>query len=385
MSSVQPAAQFETPFGCFELQRYPRRPNDTLNAWCAADSLLLEAFAAEPASPATTLVVNDEHGALTTALKAAWMWSDSALSVRALRDNLARNRLPECQVIWSTEPPPATASIVLMRVPKQLAYFEYQLACLATTLAPGTRLVIGGMDKHLSPQTAAIIERYIGPTERHRGRRKARLFSATIDGLRHEAKAQWSQYYCQALNAELRALPNVFSREQLDRGSELLIAQLQRLAPVSRLIDLACGNGVLGLAALDAGLAQELVFCDESAMAVASARENLEHLQPQALARCEFHHGDGLKHYRGAKADLILCNPPFHLQHTVDDFAGRRLLSQAAKQVSSEGKLCLVANRHLNYQAGLKRRFAALEKFAANNKFTVWLASRPLAAPAGRA
>lgn len=362
-----------SPFGAFELRRYPARPGETLRAWNAADRLLLDAAAETPAGH--DLVVNDEHGALAVPLAAAWSWTDSALSAIALGRN-QRASGGRTRVLFSTEAPPATATRVFMRVPKQLAYFEYQLATLAATLPPGTPLVAGGMDKHLSPRTAELMEHYLGPTRRHRGQRKARLFSARLEGPRQPVPSP-AHYACPGLEGELESRPNVFSHDRLDRGSAFLLAQLDRLAPARRVVDLACGNGVLGLAALAAGLAECVLFCDESAMAVASARANLGRLLPARAQHCDFHHGDGLRGYRGPKAALVLCNPPFHLQHTVEDYAGRRLLGQAARHLEPGGRLCLVANSHLRYRPALERAFARVEVLARNPTFTVWLAGEP--------
>ncbi len=368
--------RLKTTRGALPLRRYPQRPNESLLAWCAADSLLIDRVLEDGqiTGEAATLVVNDEHGALALALGAQCSWTDSSLSALALAANCKLNDTETIPVTFSTASPPAAARVV-MRVPKQLAFFEYQLATLAATQPVGTPLLVGGMDKHLSPHTAEIMERYAGPTERHRGRRKARLFSATL-GTYSGDYPKWERYFCAPLKAELAALPNVFSRDRLDGGSELLIAQLGKLPTVTRLTDLACGNGVLGLAALQAGLSQRVLFCDESAMAIRSAETNLQALLPERRPQCAFFHGDGLKNYLGENADLVLCNPPFHLQHTVDDFAGRRLLTQGARHLTPEGKLCLVANRHLRYRPALERLFRRVEPLAQNNKFVVWLASQ---------
>ena len=111
-------------------------------------------------------------------------------------------------------------------------------------------------------------------------------------------------------------------------------------------------------------------------MAIASARLNVTRLAPGLQGRCVFHHGDGLLDYRGPMAELILCNPPFHLNHAVDEYAGRRLLTQCASHLEPGGRLCLVANRHLDYQATLRRDFRRLEKLAQDKRFIVWLAQR---------
>jgi 16S rRNA G1207 methylase RsmC len=261
---------------------------------------------------------------------------------------------------------------VVLRIPKQIPYLEYQLARLAGWLPAGTLLLAGGMDKHLSPHTAALIERYFGPTTRHRGQRKARVFSARRNAQPAPAIPGWASYDCDVAGGSLYSLPNVFSRDGLDIGSRFLLQQLHLLQPAECGADLACGNGVIGIAALRHGLSRSMYFCDESAMAIASARDNAARLAPPATA-VSFHHGDGLAGLRQA-FDLILCNPPFHLGHTVTEYAGRRLLAACASHLAPGGSLCLVANRHLDYGPTLRRHFRAAEQLAGNRKFVVWRA-----------
>ena len=54
-------------------------------------------------------------------------------------------------------------------------------------------------------------------------------------------------------------------------------------------MDLACGNGVLGLTAFTLGLATAVVMADESAMAVASARVNANRLFAENVHSFAFH------------------------------------------------------------------------------------------------
>ena len=366
----------QSPCGDFRLLRYPSRRDEPLLAWCAADLLLLEALHSREVDPGQVLVVNDDHGALCVALQARALWTDSALAVLALQRNLQQNDRAEVPVVWSTEAPAAGQDPVALRIPKQLPYFEYQLALLASLLEPGATVLAAGMDKHLSPRVVELLEHHIGPTRRHRGERKARLFSSIRDDRPAAPVPAPSSYYCDAVGGELRALPNVFSRDKLDGGSRLLLQQLPALGPATTLLDLACGNGVLGLAACRAGLAPAVVFVDESAMAVASARVNSAGLFPGDASAFTFGQGDGLANYRGPQADLILCNPPFHLQHTVDDYAGRRLLEQCALHLQPGGRLCLVANQHLDYLPTLKRLFQRVDRLARDRRFIVWLARR---------
>ena len=234
-------------------------------------------------------------------------------------------------------------------------------------------MLAAGMDKHLSPRTAEMIETYIGPTTRHRGRSRARLFSATNQGLTLAKGVTAFKYHCAELEAELSSLPNVFSGQSLDMGTRFLFDYLPQLKPAETLVDLACGNGVIGLVAGKLGIGRRCIFCDESAMAVESARLNLKTCLDTGIQEATFIHGDGLLELTQAP-ELILCNPPFHLQHTVDEYAGVRLLQQCATALAGGGRLCLVANRHLNYLEQLSRQFPQVEVVAENSKFRIYLA-----------
>lgn len=364
----------QTPFGSFELARYPARPNESLQAWCAADLLLLDEVHRRGVPGARILAVNDAYGALCVALQPLALWTDSALAALALQRNAQVNDRNLPQVLWSTQAPAVTPDLVVLRIPKQRPFFEYQLSELARCLPAGATLLAAGMDKHLSVHTAQLLERWIGPTERPRGKHKARLFSAVRDNRAQPGFEPMASYDCEPLGTTLQGLPNVFSRERLDGGTRFLLQHMQRLPPAASVIDLACGNGVLGLAALKLDLAQTVVFCDESAMAVASARANAERLFPQFAERFRFHQGDGLRHFPGDPVELILCNPPFHQEHTVNDFAGRHLLSQCSRHLQPGGRLYLVANRHLDYSRPLRRDFRRVETCAGNARFTIQMA-----------
>ena len=87
----------------------------------------------------------------------------------------------------------------------------------------------------------------------------------------------------------------------------------------------------------------------------------------------EFRVTDCLEGVAPDSQDLVLCNPPFHLGHTVDDYAGRRLLTQCARQLAPGGRLYLVANRHLDYSAALRRHCSSVERLAGDGKFNLWL------------
>jgi 23S rRNA (guanine1835-N2)-methyltransferase len=371
------SSTLDAPTGSFALQRYPSRPGELLQAWAGADKLLLE-YAAQSGLPAEKiLVVNDEFGALSVPLHGCSLWLDSQLSIEAISRNRARNNIQQqLTVIAASESPGSDHSLVLLRIPKQLSLLRYQLQVLRELLAAGTPVVCAGMDKHLPRGVADIIENFLGPTERHRGQYKARLFSAKVDKSRKLVEPVYRRFYCEELDCQIDALPNVFSGGQLDIGSRLLLGQFDALPEARNIVDLGCGSGVLGLAALQRQPAARVHFIDESNLAVASAKDNVARVAAAASERCRFIQADGFKNYREEAPDLVLCNPPFHQQYVVDDYNGRRLLQQTHEVLAPGGELWLVANRHLSYGNTLQRDFASLTRLVETEKFIVWRAHK---------
>jgi 23S rRNA (guanine1835-N2)-methyltransferase len=109
---------YPTPYGTFELRRYPARPEEPLQAWCAADSLLLEEVHKRTTEGSDILVINDSQGALSVPLQPSALWTDSAVSALALEQNLQANNQTATPIYWSTQTPPQ-AALVVMRIPKQ--------------------------------------------------------------------------------------------------------------------------------------------------------------------------------------------------------------------------------------------------------------------------
>src|SRR5256885_8819394 len=66
----------------------------------------------------------------------------------------------------------------------------------------------------------------------------------------------------------------VFSRGELDRGTELLLAALE-VGPCELIMDLGCGYGALGIVAARLSDGGRVILTDVNERAVRAARENL--------------------------------------------------------------------------------------------------------------
>ncbi|MDO4865341.1 MAG: class I SAM-dependent methyltransferase [Clostridia bacterium] len=95
----------------------------------------------------------------------------------------------------------------------------------------------------------------------------------------------------------------VFSRDGLDRGTEVLLDALPELS--GRVLDLGCGWGAVGVALGARYPALEIVMTDINQRAVDLARRNLA----ANGVRAEVVQGDGFAAVEGA-FDAIVTNPP---------------------------------------------------------------------------
>lgn len=373
----------ELPQGLFQLKRFPPRKNELLRAWDAADEYLLNYLASEDpiTANAQIVILNDSFGALTLVLHAhaPTAISDSFLSQQATLNNFQLNAIEPANVtlLDSLSLPSAPIDYLLIKVPKTLALLEYQLHVLRPLLKPSCKIIVAGMIKALPAGVWKLLERLIGPTHTSLAVKKARLIFA---GLNPQLIVPLNPYPVQyQLENTLKGIntnvlisnhANVFSRDSLDIGTRWLLQHLSENSQYRQIIDLGCGNGVVGLMLAQQLPDAQITFVDESFMAIASARQNFE--QAFAVKRqAQFVVGDCLSGFSEQSADCIICNPPFHQQHAIGDQIAWQMFSQSHQVLRQGGELRVIGNRHLQYQQHLKKLFGNCQLVAGNAKFVI--------------
>lgn len=368
-----------TPWGEFALARFPEDPRDRLRAWDASDEYLLRHLA-EQGTPlsGTVVVVGDRWGALVTALAEhrPVQITDSFLTREATRANLARNDVdPDSLRLRTTQDPsPDRVDVLLVRVPKSLALLEDQLLRLAPAVHAGTVVVGTGMVKEIHTSTLKLFERILGPTRTSLAEKKARLIFCTPQPSPKPAASPWPHSYALPDGIGVvsgRTVVNhagVFCAERLDIGTRFFLQHLPD-GRSRRVVDLGCGNGVVGTAVALADPQAEVLFVDESFQAVASAEATYK--ANGVPAHAEFLVGDGLADVPADSVDLVLNNPPFHSHQATTDATAWRMFAGARRALRPGGELWVIGNRHLGYHVKLKRLFGNSELVASDAKFVV--------------
>ncbi|MGW5860635.1 methyltransferase [Streptomyces sp. NPDC055239] len=388
--------QLSTSWGAYDLTRFPEDPRDPLRAWSAADAYLLRHLAgetdekdekdrtAEGAKPVdlsgSVAVVGDRWGALTTVLAGhrPTLITDSFLAREATRANVARAGFAPDAVRISTtvDAPPSRIDVLLIRVPKSLALLEDQLHRLAPAVHAGTVVVGTGMVTEIHTSTLDLFERIIGPTRTSLARQKARLIFSTPDPERDAGPSPWPRSYVldadSGAGAGLTAVNHagVFCAERLDIGTRFLLQHLPTGRGAAHIVDLGCGNGVVGTAAAVANPEATVTFIDESYPAVASAQDTFR-ANAADSARAEFVAGDALADVPAGTVDLVLNNPPFHTHQATSGATAWRMFSGARAALRPGGELWVVGNRHLDYHVKLRKLFGNSQVVAGNPKFVV--------------
>jgi 23S rRNA (guanine1835-N2)-methyltransferase len=375
----------------FTLIRYPaKHQHKSLQAWDSADELLSEHILTLPelsGSDKPWLILNDDFGALGCLFaeeQPVWV-SDSKIAWLSFAENLTANQLPEVEKQDCLTPLPASPALVVIKIPRTLALLESQLLALRKVVSPETVIVAGAKVKTITRSVLSLFERLIGPTNTSLAKKKSRLIFCQPDSkvlnreINNPFPTVWPCRLPDGRTVQVANHANVFSRQSLDIGARFLLEHMQ-VGDHDRLLDLGCGNGVLGLNALSMAPGCKVTFVDESYMAVASAELNVTTNFPEQLQHCRFVASNCLETLLQQPArptfSKVLCNPPFHQQNTITDHIAWQMFHDAYELLEKGGHLIVVANRHLDYYHTLKRLFGGVTTLASQNKFVIFSAAK---------
>ncbi|QUJ66770.1 methyltransferase [Photobacterium sp. GJ3] len=367
------------------LQRYPIRKRETLQAWDAADEYLINQVETMKAEQALTLdatrpviLMNDGFGALAcwfAGQMPVFSVGDSYIARKASETNLEENQLPRVQFQDCLSPLPDQPQLVLLKLPKSNRLLSWQLAQLCASLPEDCIVIAAGKAKEIHTSTLKLFEKHLGPTTTSLAVKKARLIFCRPDASLARALPQIERWDVPEYQLTLSNHANVFSGESLDIGGRFLLEHIPQDPALKHIVDLGCGNGVIGIQAARLNPQAQVTCVDESFMAAASCRENadLNLTHPQQLT---VKVDNSLETMANDDADLVLCNPPFHQQNTITDHIAWQMFADAKRCLRPGGRLIVIGNRHLGYDGKLKRLYAKVHKIAQNNKFVVYQAEK---------
>jgi 23S rRNA (guanine1835-N2)-methyltransferase len=346
------------------LKRYPFKKNDLLKAYNSADEYLIKETISLNLQNKKILIINDHYGALTKSLQNfnITTYTDSYISSKSIKLNCSGSPL----IINDLSEFKGQYDIVVIKIPKNLSFFEDILIHLSSYIHSETQIICGAMIKHLSPASFSLLEKYIGPTKPSLAYKKARLFFSSFTQSSfispYPLKIKIDSFEQKIVNYS-----NVFCLNKLDIGTRFFMDHTPK-GDYKTILDLGCGNGIVGLKAKMNNPEAKIIFSDESFMSIQSARINYNnYFKDQA----EFHWTNCFENQKDNSLDLVLCNPPFHQGHNIEDGISTQMFNDAYKSLKQNGIIRVVGNSHLAYQLKLKKVFGNSQIVSTNNKFII--------------
>lgn len=366
-----------TDFPFERLRRWPDVEAPNLFAADATDRLILEtsADALAASAPGDVVVIGDRYGALTLAAASA-----GATGIRVHQDELSGERAlaANAQTLGQADafvnvPLDASAvrgaRAVLLQLPRSLDALAEITDLLARHAAPDAVVYAGGRVKHMTRAMTDVLERSFETVTASLAHQKSRMLTARVPRPPVGESAWPACEYHDDPGLWVCAHGAAFAGTKIDIGTRFLLGFLDALPPADEAIDLGCGTGVIAAAVARARPAVRVTATDQSAAAVASARETA--LANGVADRVTVVRDDGLSGWADDSAELILLNPPFHVGATVHAGIATKLFTDAARVLKPGGELWTVWNSHLGYRSELEHLVGPTRQLGRNAKFTV--------------
>ncbi len=241
-------------------------------------------------------------------------------------------------------------------------------------LAPGGTLLAAMPNAEGAKSGEGDLARLAGVVQ-HLSKHKCRVFWATPnpDDVDQPLLAEWLALDAPRVIADgYISRPGLFAWDHIDRASALLA---EHLPPdlLGRAADLGAGNGYLACQLIArCPQIRAIDLYEAEARALEPARINLARAQREvgrelALAV----HWHDVTRGLPQRYDAIVSNPPFHQGRADLPELGRAFITSATDALLPAGRLLLVANRHLPYEAILLQRFREVRTLVTQDGFKV--------------
>lgn len=165
--------------------------------------------------------------------------------------------------------------------------------------------------------------------------------------------------------------PGLFSKDQVDSGSKLLIDSVE-VSSNDIVLDIGCGYGVIGLVMATLVNKGKVYLVDTDIRAIKYCKINAK---LNGVDNVEIIASDGLEAVPSVQFDIVISNPPSHLpKETMIEF-----IEDSKKQLKAGGKLYFVNEKRIKplIKREFMRVFGNHEVVAENSVYVISVAKQP--------
>jgi len=257
---------------------------------------------------------------------------------------------------------------VVIFQPREKLFLREILSQVDGLLRAGAMVWLIGANRSGIKSCAEIMKQQYGNVKKRGSGRHCRLFSSHfLDHRSAELEIEEREIEVMFEGKEYTFLsrPGVFSFDELDPGTRVLLDCLEHQPIKGKILDFGCGCGVIGLCLAGSSSKNNVDLVDINAQALEVATRNAEdypnaNVFPSAVfSRIS------------DRYDVIVSNPPFHSGVTTTTETSRELVYNAPQFLVPGGELRIVANRHLPYAKWMQDVFSRVTILAGTNRYRV--------------
>lgn len=249
----------------------------------------------------------------------------------------------------------------IIKIPKSVNLFELFVKQVSEGLKKDGMVICSFMTKYFTPKLLQVASKYFEVVEQSKAYKKSRLL---ILSSKKEINAEQLIHKLHYKGVTVNQYYGVFSGNNIDYATQFLLNNLTIRNEEIDVLDLACGNGIIGKYAQQINPNLNLTLLDDSYLALASAKLNIK------IAK--FIHDFNLDQIDSESLDLVISNPPFHFEYEINISVPLGLFTQVARCLKPNGRFLFVANNHLQYLQHLKHKFSSAIVKLSNKKYTIY-------------
>jgi 16S rRNA (guanine1207-N2)-methyltransferase len=154
------------------------------------------------------------------------------------------------------------------------------------------------------------------------------------------------------IELQFETAPSLFSPTKVDRGSLAMLSCIS-FAPNDKVLDLACGYGLIGIYAAKVIGAERVWMSDNNPTAIECTVKNLA---VNGVEGVNVVVSDGFREIPEANFTKIVCNPPYHVDFSVP----KHFIEKGFNRLVLDGTMYLVTKRKTWYQNKLRSVFGGI-------------------------